>query len=88
MAKAATDITALLVSCTDDGWEVVEWYGDESIADEIFDTKAEALKAARRIFNDNPSVRTLEATTARSFGADRTVIRSRRPVLLTNLIGI
>ena len=84
MAKAATDITAILVSCTDDGWEVVEWYGDESIADEIFDTKAEAIKVARRVFNDNPSVQTLETTTARSFGADRTVIR-RRPVLLTNL---
>ena len=84
MAKAATDITAILVSCTDDGWEVVEWYGDESIADDLFDTKAEAIKAARRVFNDNPSVQTLETATARSFGADRTVIR-RRPVLLTNL---
>ena len=78
MAKAATDITAILVSCTDDGWEVVEWYGEEGIADEIFDTKAEAIKVARRVFNDNPSVQTLETTTARSFGADRTVIRSRR----------
>ena len=87
MTETVTDITALLVYCTDDGWEVVEWYGDESIADEIFDTKAEAIKAARRVFNDNPSVRTLETTTARSFGADRTVIRSR-PALLTNLIGI
>jgi|TARA_R110002167_G_C12299045_1_gene616938 hypothetical protein len=84
MTEVVTDITAILVSCTDSGWEVVEWYGDEGIADEIFDTKAEAIKVARRIFNDNPSVQTLETATARSFGADRTVIR-RRPVLLTNL---
>jgi len=72
-----TEMTAILVAHTGAGWEIVEWYGDESIADEIFDTRAEAIKAARRIFNDNPSVRTLETTTARSFGADRTVIRSR-----------
>ena len=47
-AVEVTDITALLVYCTDDGWEVVEWYGDESIADDLFDTKAEAIKAACR----------------------------------------
>jgi hypothetical protein len=72
-----TDMTAILVTDTDAGWEIVEWYGDECCADDLFDTKAEALEAARRIFNDNPSVRTLEAATARSFGADKTVIRRR-----------
>ena len=72
-----TDMTAILVTYTDAGWEIVEWYADECCADDLFDTKAEALEAARRIFNDNPSVRTLEAATARSFGADKTVIRRR-----------
>jgi hypothetical protein len=72
-----TEMTAIFVIDTDAGWEVVEWYGDEGIADEIFDTKAEAIKVARRIFNDTPSVQTLETATARSFGVYKTVIRSR-----------
>ena len=72
-----TEMTAILVAHTGAGWEIVEWYGEESIADDLFDTKAEATKVARRIFNDNPSVQTLETATARSFGADITVIRSR-----------
>jgi hypothetical protein len=74
---AKPELTAIDVTYTNSGWEIVEWYGNECCADDLFDTKAEAIKAARRIFNDNPSVRTLETATVQSFGADKTVIRRR-----------
>ena len=58
-------------------WEVVEWYGDEPVAEDVYDSKSEAISAARQIFNDNPTARTLAVGSARDFNATLTVIRRR-----------
>tara|TARA_R110002110_G_scaffold20910_3_gene83832 strand:- start:817 stop:1080 length:264 start_codon:yes stop_codon:yes gene_type:complete len=72
-----SDITQIDITYTDSGWEIVEWYGNECCADDLFDTKAEAIKVARRIFNDNPSVRTLRADNGSRFDTEFSIIRKR-----------
>ena len=63
--------------CRDSYWEVCEWYGDEPVADDVYDTRSEAISAARQIFNAHPTARTLAVGSARDFNATLTVIRRR-----------
>ena len=72
-------ITKITVEQISGGWEVVEWYGDdgETLADDFYTSRAAAISAARKVFNENPSAQTLSAGTVDSFGAETDLIRSR-----------
>jgi hypothetical protein len=60
-----------------DCWEVVLWYGDEAVSDTFYCKKSDAIKSARRQFNDEPTAKELTVGMAKDFGRQHKVLRSR-----------
>ena len=64
-----TDITEIAICVTGDTWDVVSFYADgDAEPDPIWcQTKAEALKEARALFNETPTAKRLIAESKRDF---------------------
>ena len=79
-------MTRITIEHCDDGWEVIPWYSDKSIhlynsytGDiDLYDTKREAIRVGRIIFNIQVSVLTLEVGSKKDFNRTMTTLRSRK----------
>tara|TARA_R110000751_G_C13471305_1_gene446676 strand:+ start:255 stop:551 length:297 start_codon:yes stop_codon:yes gene_type:complete len=71
-------MTRITIEHCDAGWEVISWYGSEGLADDLYDTKSEAIKVGRTMFNSTPSAMTLEVGSKNDFNRTMTTLRSRK----------
>jgi hypothetical protein len=78
---AKVKMTKIGVYYNDAGWEIVEYYGSPNsldcvcCADDLYDTKSEAISAARKLFNETPTAKNLTVESKSELGF--TEIRKR-----------
>jgi hypothetical protein len=72
-------MTKIGVYYNDAGWEIVEYYGNPDsldctcCADDLYDTKSEAISAARKLFNKTPTAKSLTVESKSRFYRDKEI---------------